>query len=168
MCFVLRCLLWVLLLLTIPSSAWATHEADHRFVVFGYVRDQSGQPVPDAKVKVLDARVNVGATAFTDDQGKYEALLHLHKDNLGDEIQVTALDETKTLKASFDPEDKVSARKVQVDFGAPAAEEPSDSAMLWVYAVGAALIVSVFLYRRRLGKKRAVALSKGWKGKKKK
>ena len=171
MCLTRRCLQWMLLLIVpfVPSVVWATHEVDHRFTVVGHVRDEQGQAIEEAKVRVTDVQTGQGATAFTDNTGYYEVLLHLHNENLGDEIRVTALEETKTITATFDPEDRKAHRKVQVDFGAPPSEESSDSTALWVYAAGAALIVSVFLYRRRYWKKgRSMDQPKGWKGKKKK
>ncbi|HEY4485621.1 MAG TPA: carboxypeptidase-like regulatory domain-containing protein, partial [Nitrospiria bacterium] len=63
--------------------ALATHEVDHRFMVYGTVRDDQGRPVRDAKVIVVDPRLSEsGMTAFTDGSGYYEAVLHLHNTDL--------------------------------------------------------------------------------------
>lgn len=160
--------LWLLFTLLIPSAAQAMHEADHRFTVSGYVRDEQGKPLEESKVRVVDTRIGLGETAFTDNHGYYEVVLHLHNDNLGDEIRVEALGETKTLTATFDPEDRTTERKVQLDFGAlPPEGTGGDSAVLWAYAAGAAVLASVFFYWRRRTKRKAQPQSKGWKKKKK-
>ncbi len=162
-----RWVLGVLLGLCLVSSpVFALHEADHRFVVFGTVYDDEGQPVRDAKVFVVDAKVDEGTTAFTDRQGKYEALLHLHNGDLGDEIIVTALGEKKTLVAEFDPEDLTTARKTQVDFGV-ASEDPSGSpSMKEGVLLGAGLIavvsvLAIFMVRSRKGSSSRKGRKKG-------
>lgn len=137
------------------SPAFATHEMDHRFIVHGTVRDDRGNPVANAKVIVVDPRLDQGMTAFTDRNGDFEALLHLHNTDLGDEIIVTALDQKKTVRAEFDPNDKSTARKARVDFGAPGTGRRSGWYESRTFA-GAALILgaaAVFMllkrYRRR-------------------
>lgn len=142
-------------LIFFASPALATHEMDHRFIVHGTVRDDRGNPVANAKVIVVDPRLDQGMTAFTDRNGDFEALLHLHNTDLGDEIIVTALDQKKTVRAEFDPNDKSTARKARVDFGPPgtgrSGSEWYGSRML----AGAALVIAagVFVlfrrYRRR-------------------
>lgn len=154
---------WVCLVIfgLVPSGAEATHEADHRFTIYGHVRDQDGTAVQDAKVTVVDTRIGDGSTAFTDRHGYYEVLLHLHNDNLGDEIRVTTQNESKTVIATFDSDDKMTERKVQVDFGAVLPERPSDASRLWLYGGGAALLVAAFLYWGILSRKKARARSQG-------
>ncbi len=144
------------ILILLAAPAFATHEADHRFIVHGTVHDDRGNPVADARVIVVDPRLDEGMTAFTDRNGDFEALLHLHDTDLGNEIIVTALDQRKTVRAEFDPNDKHTERKTRVDFGAPGSGRPGfgwyDSRTL----AGAALIVgaaAAFIlfrcYRRR-------------------
>ena len=154
--------LWLLLLCAPP--ALATHEADHRFIVYGTVRDDHGRPVPDAKVIVVDPRVDQGMTAFTGSDGDYEALLHLHNADLGDEITVTALDQKKTVRAEFDPNDKTTPRKARVDFGAAPSEAPGSKGYGAGAVLGAALIIvaaAVALHRRR--RRKGSATQKGRK-----
>lgn len=121
-----------------PAPAMAMHEVDHRFTVEGHVCGTDGRPVMDHQVVVKDTRASVGVTAFTDSRGYYKATLHLHNDNLGDPILVTARDEEKNTKAQFDPKDLRSERKVSVDFGTGCEieEEPR-----WAY-YGAGLVVA--------------------------
>lgn len=138
------------------APAQATHENDHRYTVFGYVRDANGKAVPDAKVIVVDPRLDEGTTAFTDHGGYYEALLHLHNDDLGDEIIVTALDQRKTIRATFDPNDTKTVRRAQVDFG-PAGPAGAAGAKPgnWIWIAGGAVLIVVAalagLLRRRSG-----------------
>jgi len=157
-------LAWVLF----PSNVRATHETDHRFTVYGYVRDAKGTAVQDAKVMVVDNRLGEGATAFTDPSGYYEVLLHLHNENMGDEISITTPDETKTVTATFDPKDMTTERKLQVDFGALPSEKPSSPATLWMYGAGAALIIAAFVYWGVYSRKKLKPQSQGWKKGKKK
>jgi len=164
---VLRRLVLVLMIL-FPTTAWATHETDHRFTVFGYVRDDKGEPIEDTKVMVVDTRVGEGSTAFTDRSGYYEVLLHLHNDNQGDEIKITALDQFTIITANFDPSDKRTERKVQVDFGAPPAEKSSSPATLWIYGAGVVLIMVALVYWRVHTQKKAKVQAQGWKKSKKK
>jgi hypothetical protein len=136
-----------------PDPALATHEADHRFLVFGYVRDGQGRPLAGQRVVVVDTRLNHGKAAETGRDGYYEALLHLHNEDLGDEITVTVGDERKTTKAEFDPQDQHTDRKAQVDFGPPpAAGTPAGPGRGWSYGltvVVAGLLVMGFLRYRK-------------------
>ena len=160
------CLIFVWVM--VPSIVWATHEAEHRFTVYGYVRDTKSHSIKDVKVMVVDNRIGEGSTAFTDQKGYYEVLLHLHNTNQGDEITITTPDETKTITANFNPEDHTTERKVQVDFGAPASENPSGSPILWMYGAGAALMIAAFFYWRVYSRKKVKVQSQGWKKGKKK
>jgi hypothetical protein len=159
-------LVWVIL----PTTVWATHEADHRYTVYGYVRDAKGHAVQDVKVMVVDNRIGEGSTAFTDRHGYYEVLLHLHDANVGDEIAITTPDETKTITAQFNPEDHTTERRVQVDFGAPPSEGASGNiTTLWVYGAGAALAIAAFVYWGMYSRKKKTKVQfQGWKKGKKK
>jgi hypothetical protein len=148
-----------------PAPARATHENDHRFTVFGYVRDANGKAVPDAKVIVVDPRLDEGTTAFTDRGGYYEALLHLHNDDLGDEIIVTALEQRKTIRATFDPNDSGTVRRAQVDFGPAGATASGPDNWKWI-AGGAVLVVAAVL--AAMLRRRGAAATKGHVSPKKK
>jgi hypothetical protein len=141
----------------VPSMALATHELDHRFTVAGYVRDKEGRPVGDIRVHVRDLRDQQveAVTTYTDGSGYYKAILHLHNDNAGDPIQVTVkdekagLDETKKIRAEFDPSDRKTERQARVDIG-PVPEQTEDGWLkkatgaegpnYWVYGVGGLLV----------------------------
>ena len=132
-----------------PGAAWATHEVDHRFVVSGSVRTADGAPRPDLKVVVAHPRSQLSETVFTDRSGEYSALLHLHDQDAGDPVTVTAGDEVKTIKAAYAPGDHHTPRTARVDFGPSAAGEPSDRSMAWWYGIGGGVVLAVgFLYWR--------------------
>ena len=138
------------------NVAWAMHEVDHRFTIHGQVLDDQGQPVPDVRVTMSAKRLDVGSTAFTDRQGRYEATLHLHNTDLGEPITVTARGESKDITAEFNSQDVTTERRMEVNFGTavkPQAQalEAEDDRRLWygaavLLAVG---VVGVVLYRRR-------------------
>jgi hypothetical protein len=108
-----------------PWPASALHETDHRFTVSGYVYDKQGKPVRDARVYVKDLRDQKiePVTTYTDGTGYYKAVLHLHNENVGDPVQVTAieekrgLEEAKTVRAEFSPNDQTTERRTTVNIG---------------------------------------------------
>lgn len=163
--YILGCLFFALVI-GLPT-AHATHKNDHRFTVSGFVRDGNGQPLQDMKVVATDKQTQVGATGFTDSDGRYEILLHLHDQNAGDEIRVVAGKEIKTVQADFDPEDVKTPRRVQVDFGSPPRESSGGSLNLWAASVVVAVLVCAFLYWRGYSRKKVPAQPKPWQQRKK-
>jgi hypothetical protein len=130
-------------LVVVPLSE-AMHEIDHRFTVEGYVCGPDGQPVKDLSVTVKDARVDVRMTAVTDDRGYYKATLHLHNDNRGDPIVVTANDQEKKTTALFDVKDVKTERRATVNFGT-GCESAGEGPARWVYytaGIGLAMVVA--------------------------
>jgi hypothetical protein len=103
--------------LSFPSILLATHEADHRFTVEGFVCDKDGKPNSQVEVLVKDTRVTIGQTVRTDGDGYYKVTLHLHNDNLGDPLLVEAGAEQKRYTVQFDPKDLESERRLQANFG---------------------------------------------------
>ena len=155
----------------VPGAVWATHEMDHRFTVSGYVRDKDGKPVKDIRVSVRDmGDPSVDpVTTYADGSGYYKALLHLHNKNAGDSIQVSAkdersgFDESKKIRAEFNPGDRHTERQAQVDFGPESGKSAGgsggvvgteDASTLWLYGAGGVLVaaaigVAVARARRR-------------------
>lgn len=146
---------------------YATHEVDHRYTIFGSVRDESGRPLPDTRVIVTDTRLGDGLTTFSRKDGSYEVTLHLHNENLGDEVVVSAHGEEKRIKATFDPSDKFAERRQRVDFGVEQAEAKEGQ---WIYySIGIVLLTGALVYmgvfRKRSGKgKKGVVGQRGRKG----
>ncbi len=128
-------------LLSFPESVIATHEADHRYLISGYVRDDLGASIEGARVD-LEHKGGEKKKVTTNGSGYYEILFHLHNDNLGDEIVVRVGDVEKRIKISFDLDDAVSARGDTVDFGAEA-----QGTGIWSYLTyGSLLIMLIALY----------------------
>jgi hypothetical protein len=162
----------------LPDLAEATHETDHRFTVSGYVRDKGGRPAADVRVAVRDLRDQKiePVSTFTDAKGFYKALLHLHNDNAGDPIQVSArdektgLDETRQIRAEFNPRDRQTDRQGQADLGPVPASESGDGAggtsdgegpPHWVYAVGGLAVVGAIGLAVVWSRRRQARQSKG-------
>ena len=95
----------------------ALHEIDHRFTVEGRVCGDDGQGLEGVKVVVKDARVSVGASGTTDEEGSYKVILHLHNDNQGDPILIKALNLEESAKVDFDPKDINTERVITVNLG---------------------------------------------------
>ncbi|MGB3941968.1 MAG: carboxypeptidase-like regulatory domain-containing protein [Candidatus Manganitrophaceae bacterium] len=141
------------LFFVLPEVAVATHEADHRYTVSGYVRDAEGNPLKGVDV-LLEHKGGQKYKVATNPFGYYEALFHLHDDNLGDQITVTAGSEVKSITLSFTPGDHATPRHGEVDFGAPGKTSP----YAWIYWTGGfGFLVGVILcfrYFRLRGKKK--------------
>jgi hypothetical protein len=155
----------------VPASAWATHEIDHRFTVSWYVRDKDGRPVKDARILVRDLgdqRVDP-VTTYADGNGYYQVVIHLHDQNAGDTVLVSAkderagFDEIKKIRAEFDPKDRHTDRQGKVNFGPETANTSGgivgtdDAPQYWVYGVGSVVALagigaSVVWMRRRQAK----------------
>lgn len=116
---------WVVVSTLSPSWVSATHEADHRFTVDGYVCGVDGKGVAGIDVLVKDTKIAYGQVVKTGSDGYYKAIFHLHNDNLGDPILIEARGEQQNHKVQFDPKDLESERKIRVNFGTGC--EASDS-----------------------------------------
>lgn len=146
-----------------PGIAVATHEADHRFTVEGFVCGSDGNGVADTDVLVKDTKISYGQVVKTDGDGYYKATFHLHNDNLGDPLLIEAKGEQQHQKVTFDPKDLESERKIQVNFGSGCIHDVGRPpvwllAGLGVAAVGVGGLVGVKAFRswkkreRRSGK----------------
>ena len=147
-----------------PSITSATHEADHRFMVEGYVCEEGGVGASSVDVLVKDTRVSYGQVVKTNGDGYYKAMFHLHNDNLGDPLLIEARGEQKNLKIEFDPKDLESDRKVRVDFGVAYSGGSSPSWVWW--GGGAALVAAGGAIGMRLlssGREKAKSKSQGKK-----
>lgn len=110
-----RGLILLLALLAGPSVALATHEPDHRYIVLGYVRDGAGRPLAGVEVRVVRERTGLAYPARTDREGFYLVIVHLHDEDLGDALTVSAASATGRIVATFDPRDKRFERGTRVD-----------------------------------------------------
>lgn len=135
--FILACCL--VIIVTFPPVAPATHEADHRFMVEGYVCGQDGKGLSNIDVLVKDTRVSYGQVVRTDGDGYYKAMFHLHNDNIGDPLLVEAKGEQQNLKVEFDPKDLESERKIRVNFGTGC---DVSGPPIWLWWGGGAVVVA--------------------------
>jgi len=156
----------VLLVAGIPSNVTATHEADHRFAVEGYVCGADGKAIASTDVLVKDTKTSSGQVVRTNSSGYYKATFHLHNENLGDPILVEAVGEQRNRKVEFDPKDLEAERKIQVNFGSGC--ESSDPPLwFWVgigiIIVGAGGVVGMKVSRSQKKRERAKGKSQGKK-----
>ena len=110
----------------------ATHEADHRFTVEGFVCGADGKGSANIDVLVKDTKISYGQIVKTDGDGYYKAAFHLHNDNLGDPLLIEANGQQQQQKVSFDPKDLESERIILVNFGTGCMQDRG-SPPLWVY-----------------------------------
>lgn len=152
---------WIGLIAYVPGIAVAMHEIDHRFTVEGHVCKADGSPAAETQVTVKDTRVSVGVTVFADVRGYYKATLHLHNDNRGDPILVTALEQEKKITALFDVKDIKTERRVAVNIGS-GCEASGEESQRWVYyGAGIGLAVVAAAAGVRLIKKRQQPQKRG-------
>jgi len=154
-----------------PSVVIATHQADHRFAVEGFVCGADGNGVADADVLVKDTKISYGQVVKTNGDGYYKATFHLHNDNLGDPLLVEAKGEQQHQKVMFDPKDLEAERKIQVNFGSGCIHEGGHPP-IWVIAGLGAVGVAAggFMGAKlvRLWRKRERNQRGRWQGKRKK
>lgn len=155
-----------LLAAAMPPLVLATHEADHRFTVEGFVCGADGDGVPDTDVLVKDTKISYGQVVKTDRDGYYKATFHLHNDNLGDPLLVEARGEQQNHKIQFDPKDLESERKIQVNFGSGCIHDVKGPPAwlwwgLWGVAAVAAGAVGLKMVRAQRKKERKRGKSQG-------
>lgn len=116
---------WILLTLAclmlaiVVRPAHATHENDHRFTVYGTVRNGAsfpGVPLPNRAVTVLDAATQrIMQRGVTDAAGKYSLVLHVHNGDVGKVVLVQSAGISRQITLQFDPGDVTTVRRAQVD-----------------------------------------------------
>ncbi len=145
-----------------PTVSSATHEADHRFTVEGFVCGADGKGVGNTDVLVKDTKISYGQVVRTDGDGYYKATFHLHNENLGDPLLVEAKGEQQNHKVLFDPKDLEAERKVQIHFGTGCVHDVNGPPVwLWwglggtaAVIVGAVGVKRIVKARRHQGQKR--------------
>jgi mono/diheme cytochrome c family protein len=99
-----------------PKPVFVKTKVEHGFTVYGYVRDKSGKPVAGVEVQAKPLKDGGHAgTAKTNPEGYYEIFLHLHNEDSGTKIVVTANGASKEVVAIYDSNDKVTKRQASVD-----------------------------------------------------
>lgn len=121
-----RCFASVAVLALLPGTARSTHEVSHRYVVLGYVKDANGRPLSDVRVEATREKTGLSYAAETDREGFYVIVVHLHDEDVGDRLRVTAGKVAATVIARFDPKNQTAERGTRLDFlGKKAAERAS-------------------------------------------
>ncbi len=99
-----------------PKPIFVKTKVEHGFIVYGYVRDKSGKPVPDLPVTAQPLKPGrEGHTGKTNREGYYEIFLHIHNEDVGTKIVVSANNVKKEITANYNPDDKVTKRQAAVD-----------------------------------------------------
>jgi len=99
-----------------PKPVFVKSNVTHGFIVYGYVKDKNGKPIPG--LTVLAKPLKAGREAHdgkTNAEGYYEIFLHIHNEDSGTKIEVVANNIKKEITATFNPEDKVTKRQTAVD-----------------------------------------------------
>lgn len=103
-----------------PKPVFVKSTVEHGFTVYGFVRTTSGTPLPDVEVEAKALKKEGHATTTKSNQeGYYEVFLHLHNEDTGVKIQVSAKGVQKEIVADYDPSDKVTKRQASVDLTVP-------------------------------------------------
>jgi cytochrome c553 len=99
-----------------PKPVFVKTKIEHGFIVYGYVRDAGGKPVAGVEVQAKPLKEHAHAgSAKTNQEGYYEIFLHLHNEDSGTKITVSAKGAQKDVVANYDPNDKVTKRQAAVD-----------------------------------------------------
>ncbi len=112
---VLRTALVMLSLAALGGPAGATHAPDHRFIVIGYVIDGAGRALPDVPVVVTRVKTGLEYPTRTERDGLYFVIVHLHDEDEGDRLAISANGVSGEVLARFDVRDKRVERGTRVD-----------------------------------------------------
>ncbi len=99
-----------------PKPVFVRANVEHGFTVFGYVRDASGRALTGVEVQAMPlVKGGHGASGKTNDAGYYEIFLHMHNENAGATVEVSARGAKKTFVADYDPGDTITRRQQSLD-----------------------------------------------------
>ena len=102
-----------------PKPVFVKSNVEHGFTVFGYVRDASGRALPGTEVHAVPQGGH-GASGKTNEAGYYEIFLHMHNENAGATVEVSAQGVKKTFVADYDTSDTITRRQQSLDLTVPA------------------------------------------------
>ena len=99
-----------------PRPVFVKSTVEHGFTVYGYVRDGAGKPLPAFTVEAKPLKKHRHpASGQTNEEGYYELFLHLHNEDAGTRLIISAGGVQKEIVADYDPSDKVTRRQASVD-----------------------------------------------------
>lgn len=119
-------LLSALIVVGFAATSSAVHEPDHRYLVIGYVRDGVGSPARQVEVRAIREKTGLEQRARTDRDGFYLLVVHLHTEDLGESLSVSANGTALRITAQFNPLDLTNHRGTRVDFSGSEARERAD------------------------------------------
>jgi hypothetical protein len=100
---------------SLVTPAFATHAPDHRFIVLGYLIDAAGRPMADTAVIVTRVKTGLEHPTRTERDGFYFVVLHLHDQDEGDRLAVSAAGLHEEVTARYDVRDRRVERGTRVD-----------------------------------------------------
>ena len=99
-----------------PKPVFVKSNVEHGFTVFGYVRDKGGTPLTGIEVHAAPQKKGGhGSSGKTNDSGYYEIFIHMHNEDAGTRVEVSAQSTSKEFVAEYDPNDKVTKRQKSID-----------------------------------------------------
>jgi hypothetical protein len=104
---------WALLLVAGPLAA--THAPDHRFIVLGFVTDVGGRGLGRVPVVVRRVKTGLAERTRTEPDGFYLAVVHLHDEDEGERLEISANGVTGEMVARYDVGDRKTERGTRVD-----------------------------------------------------
>ena len=108
------------------ASAWpapAEHEVYYRYTVLGYVKDAAGQERAGVPVQLVREKTGFSYLGETDETGLYVIVARLGDESRGERLRLSAVSQSTTVLARFDPDDHAKERGTRVDFVGPKAVE---------------------------------------------
>ncbi len=105
---------------------------------------------------VIDAGGRILATTDTSRSGYYSIHLHLHNSNHGDKLLIRSGTGEKELIVRFDPDDKTTQRKAEVNFGVIPPSSGLISNKPFLFGIATILVAGTYyvLIKRRGNRKR--------------
>lgn len=110
-------------LLALAGPARATHEPDHRFIVIGFVTDDAGRGLAGVPVVVTRVKTGLAHPTRTESDGLYFIVVHLHDEDEGDRLAISANGVTGEVVARFDVRERRVERGTRLDIRGPALVE---------------------------------------------
>ncbi len=140
------------------TSAWAEHEANHRYNIRGYVLDARQQGVGGLAVQVFSGTQVLG-TNRTDSDGYYSLRLHLHDSDRGRTLVLRVGGHKAKLRVRFDTSDKTTPRVHEANFvnGAFVEGELGRFRMpSWIYPMGGLFLLGVVIVMLETRRKKKI------------
>jgi hypothetical protein len=140
------------------TSAWAEHEANHRYNLRGYVLDANQQGISNLAVQVFSGTQILGAST-TDFDGYYSLHLHLHNVDRGRTLLLRAGEYRAELRVTFDATDQTTARVHEANFVDGTFTEGRLSRFRipsWAYPLGGFILLGVIVVALETRRKKKI------------